>query len=123
MVGGAAVVAGESSEAVLGASVCGCAKAPVQVNTAIAKPTALTLIKRFDSLIYAPFSKKKRPVPPDAAPTTRFDERDRTGEIPESQGCERCKNLTDYPRRHGASADKSMMRDLGSAGRCGLAAR
>jgi hypothetical protein len=28
-----------------------------------------------------------------------------------------------HPRRHGASADKSMIFDLGSAGRWGLAAR
>ena len=34
-----------------------------------------------------------------------------------------CKSLIDYPRRHGASADKSMSFDLGSAGRSGLAAR
>jgi hypothetical protein len=33
------------------------------------------------------------------------------------------KDIFAHPRRHGASADKSMIFDLGSAGRWGLAAR
>jgi len=35
----------------------------------------------------------------------------------------RRKSLIDYPRRHSASADKSMIFDLGSAGRWALGTR